>query len=132
MNESMINFLESNLGTGITLLIVVTICVTLVLRFGLKFDVNEYLASRKKKHRALAQTYCNHFNMGFEGDDMFVEGLFVSPSGTLDWICERCGAVRHHPYSQADLEKMGNYYLNHPKEYKKALRKYQKHAKKSL
>lgn len=103
------------------------------LTFCVKFDINEFIESRKKRHRKLAQSYCPHMDLIPRRDNSFqVNSLFYTPFGTPNWFCSRCGAVLPYEPDQEKIKAKATYYLNHPKAYKKAMRKYNKHAKKSL
>ena len=113
--------------------LIFVLAIIAILHFGIKFDINMYIASRKERHRKLAQSYCPHLDFIPRDDNSVqVSPLFYSPPGTLNWFCSRCGAVLPYEPNQEEVEAKATYYLNHPKAYKKAMKSFDKHAKKSL
>ena len=132
LNKELYDALIGDFGPIITLIIVITITLIAILKLGIKFDLNKYADSRKKKHRSLAQLYCPHIRLASEKEGISYQSLFVSPSGTLDWICTQCGTVTHVPYSEKKTQELAEYYLENSKKYKKRMKKFEHHAKKSF
>lgn len=66
------------------------------------------------------------------GQEISYQSLFYSPVGTLDWICEQCGTVIHAPLSDKEIKSKAEYYMAHYREYKKQMKRFEKHARKSL
>lgn len=71
--------INMSFGETITLIVVIAIALIGVLRFGFKLDLNEFLKSRKLRHRRLAQHSCSHMDLEQQGDDIAVQSWFVSP-----------------------------------------------------
>lgn len=124
---------DREMRSGVLSREILALAIIAILHFGVKFDINEFIESRKKRHRKLAQSYCPHMDLIPRRDNSFqVNSLFYTPFGTPNWFCSRCGAVLPYEPGQEKIKAKATYYLNHPKAYKKAMRKYNKHAKKSL
>lgn len=119
-------------GPIITLIVVIALALIAVLRLGVKFDINEYQKSRKKRHLSLARLYCPHIRLEKHKQGVSCQSLFVSPSGTMDWVCTQCGVVTHVAPSDEEIEKLAEYYFSNYEEYTKKMKKFEKHAKKSL
>lgn len=133
MSDSVSKILIEKCGVAFFLVVILALAIIAILHFGVKFDINEFIEIRKKRHRKLAQNYCPHMDFIPRSDNSFqVNPLFYTPFGTPNWFCSRCGAVLPYEPDQEELKAKATYYLNHPKAYKKAMRKYDKHAKKSL
>ena len=132
MSKELYGSMIGDFGPLITLIAVITISVIAILKLGIKFDLNKFLDSRKNRHLSLARLNCPHIRLAPEKDGVSYQSLFVSPSGTLDWVCTQCGTVTHMPLSKEEIEEQVKYYLNNPKKYKKRMHKFEKHAKKSF
>lgn len=133
MSDSVSRILIEKYGVAFFLVVILALAIIAILHFGVKFDINEFIESRKKRHRKLAQSYCPHMDLIPRRDNSFqVNSLFYTPFGTPNWFCSRCGAVLPYEPDQEKIKAKATYYLNHPKAYKKTMRKYNKHAKKSL
>lgn len=133
MSDSVSNLLIEQYGMPFFLVVICTLAAIAIIHFGVKFDLNVFISSRKQRHRKLAQSYCPHMDFIPRGDNSFqVNSLFYTPFGTTNWFCTRCGAVLPYEPDPEGIKAKANYYLNHPKVYKKAMNNYSKHAKKSL
>ncbi len=133
MSDSVSKILIEKYGVAFFLVVILVLAIIAILHFGVKFDINEFIESRKKRHRKLAQNYCTHMVLIPRHDNSFqVNSLYYTPFGTPNWFCSRCGAVLPYEPDQEEIKAKAAYYLNHPKAYKKAMRKYDRHAKKSL
>lgn len=133
MSDSVSKLLIEKCGVPFFLVVILALAIIAILHFVVKFDINAFFESRKVRHRKLAQTYCPHMDFIPCSNNSFqVKSLFYTPLGTPNWFCSRCGAVLPYEPDQEELKAKATYYLNHPKAYKKAIRKYDKHAKKSL
>lgn len=133
MSDSVSKLLIEKCGVPFFLVVILALAIIAILHFVVKFDINAFFESRKVRHRKLAQTYCPHMDFIPCSNNSFqVKSLFYTPFGTPNWFCSRCGAVLPYEPDQEELKANATYYLNHPKAYKKAIRKYDKHAKKSL
>ena len=94
MSDSVSKLLIERYGVMVFLVVIFVLAIIAILHFGIKFDINMYIASRKERHRKLAQSYCPHLDFIPRDDNSVqVSPLFYSPPGTLNWFCSRCGAV---------------------------------------
>lgn len=122
------------LNTGLSfwqlIVTIVTISLGIVtIRIGIKFDLNKYLDQREKQNTQRLKNACTHLEMiPTEGGQFQARSLFESPSGTLQWQCQRCGLVRNH---DNDYEERAQYYASHPDEYLEKNKKFNKLLKKS-
>lgn len=130
MSDYVSKLLIEKCGAAFFLVVVLVLAIIAIIHFGVKFDINAFFESRKVRHRKLAQSYCPHMDFIPCCDNSFqVKSLFYTPFGTPNWFCSRCGAVLPYEPNQEDFKAKATYYLNHPNDYKKAMRKYGKHAK---
>ncbi len=102
-------------------------------KIAIKFDLNKYLERKDKKLDLKMKNTCTHVYMELAGQEDGIplykfESLFESPSGTLQWQCQRCGLVRNH---NNDYEAHAQYYAQNPNEYTKKNKKFQKLLKKN-
>ena len=80
--------------------------------FSFKFDVVKWREMKYKKIKEQARMLCTHTNLtnatekGFE-----VESHFVSPSGTFDWICQRCGTRVH---AKEEVDRITQHWAENP------------------
>ena len=131
--DGFINALVGDFGPTITLIVVIAIAVIGILRLGVKFDLNQFLTARKKRHLALARHYCPHIHLAPKGDNnVQIQSLFYTPYGTLDWICSQCGLVVHMAPSDEEIQESARYFLENPEEYTKRVKRFQKHMRKAL
>lgn len=131
MSDSVSKLLIEKFGVAFFIVVIIVLAIIAILHFGVKFDINAFIESRKERHRKLAQCYCPHMDFIPHGDNSFqVKSLFYTPFGTPNWFCSRCGAVLPYEPNQGEFKAKATYYLNHPNAYKKAMRQYDKHAKK--
>ena len=59
---------------------------------------------------------CTHTDLTPRGNGLEVESYFVSPSGTLDWICQSCKTRVH---SKEHVDKITHYWAKNPMEWLK-------------
>jgi len=131
MEPTLYGTIVGDFGPIITLIVVITVAVIAVFRFGIRFDVNQYLEARKDRSLRLARLNCTHLDLEACEDGIKVQSLFYSPPGTLDWMCNRCGVVTHVPPDDEQIRKAAEYYINNPDEYKKSMNRFAKYAKRS-
>ena len=75
MSDSVSKLLIERYGVMVFLVVIFVLAIIAILHFGIKFDINMYIASRKERHRKLAQSYCPHLDF-IPRDDNSVQ---VSP-----------------------------------------------------
>lgn len=120
-------------GSPLALIIIIMIAIFAIVKLGVNFNLNDFLASRKERHRSLARAACPHVKIFINSnDEVEVQSLLCSPSGTLNWVCTQCGAVMPSTPSDDEFKRVAEYFAAHPDAYMKRMKKYTKHAKKSL
>lgn len=122
-------------GTGLTftqfiLSLLVVICGAIAIKITFNFDINEYLRDRQKKYRAKCKNACLHFEFVANGDQIEVHSFFVSPPGTLSYICQKCSLVQLH-FNQDLMHRTVDYYSKNIKAYIKQSKKFRKLLKKA-
>ncbi|HVE80862.1 MAG TPA: hypothetical protein VNA68_01845 [Candidatus Dormibacteraeota bacterium] len=101
----------------------------IAVKITLSFDFNKYLERKDKKLAQKLKNACTHMEMTPSANNQFqLKSLFESPSGTLQWQCQRCGGVRNH---NNDYEERAQYYADNPDKYIEQNKKFQKLLKKS-
>lgn len=125
------NILFDNFGKVITLLLITALAIIAIFKVNLKLDLNNLLGASKIKNRKKAQHYCAHMEFRKIQNNMVQVSFFESPSGTNTWLCNKCGLTIQH-FDQERQESDGTYWLEHPDVYRKNIKKYNYHAKKSL
>lgn len=109
MSDSVSKLLIEKCGVAFFLVVILALAIIAILHFGVKFDINEFIESRKKRHRKLAQSYCPHMDLIPRRDNSFqVNSLFYTPFGTPNWFCSRCGAVLPYEPGQEKIKAKSN------------------------
>lgn len=77
------------------MLIIVLVLSAIAIRISFKFDLNKYLENRRKIKLDQLKNICPHGRITNITDDGLItfESFFVSPAGTMDYICSQCNAV---------------------------------------
>ncbi len=133
MDEELYDAILGDYGPVVTLILILTVSIIAILKLGVNFNLNDYIASRKRRHLSLARMYCPHMELiPREDNQIEIHSFLFSPTGTLDWVCSRCGAVMHICPSDAETQEQAQYYMAHPDAYNKQMRKFRKHARRSL
>ena len=96
-------------------------------RIAFKFDINRWIENRRKVREKQFKSLCPHVDIWTDHGKVCAKSLFVSPPGTLAWVCQRCG-MQH--YSKDHIEDMTRYWLEHPDEYIARLCKIEKLGRK--
>jgi hypothetical protein len=122
------------LNTGLSFWQFVGVIATFVATFiaikvSLSFDVNKYLDSRKKAYMVKLRNACTHVDFVKAHGNIVVRTLFVSPPGTVQWQCQRCGVAKF--MQDGELESYRDYYVENPDEYRKREKRFLKLAKKA-
>lgn len=122
---TVLTFTQSIIGLFVLILGVIAI------RLTLNFDINEYQKVKQDKYRTKCQNACLHFEFVPQADKTIeAHSFFVSPSGTLSYICQRCGVVLLHLDREA-TERTYDYYYKNIEEYTKQNKKFHKLLKKA-
>ena len=114
----------------ILLLIIVFAVSVIVIKITFSFNLNEYLKTRDEKRKGKIKNYCTHAHIKKVNNNVAIQSSFISPSGTLSWVCQKCGLQIHHLDDQ-DEDRRIRYFLENPKEYSKQDKKFQKLLKKA-
>lgn len=113
------------------LLLIITVAVSVVaIKITFSFNINEFLKSRDEKLRSKIKNYCTHVIIKEVDEKICIQSSFISPSGTLNWICQRCGSQLYH-LDQNHENKRIEYLLKNPKELAEQEKKFQKLLKKA-
>jgi len=124
------------LGTGLSfaqlmIAAIVFIGGIIAVKITFNFDVNKYLETRNEHYKAKAKNVCLHFEFvpGKNGE-IEVRSFFISPPGTSNYICQRCGSIRMH-LDQDSMSRTVDYYANNVEAYNKRNREFRKILKKA-
>lgn len=123
--------LLDNVGAVIAITVVVALSIIAIFKINIQFDLNDFLKTRKARHTKKAQHYCAHMEFQPHQDGMACISWFESPPGTSKWICKTCKSTINH-LDQERQEKNCDYWLKNPKKYKRNVRRYNYHARKSI
>lgn len=124
------------IGTGLSfsqfiISLLIIVIGTIAIKISFNFDVNDYLKERQKRYSARIKNACLHFEFIKEKDgQVSVKSFFISPSGTSNYICQKCSLVTLH-IDQEEMNRMVDYYVKNLKEYKKKNDRFYKLLKKS-
>ena len=88
--------------------IVVAIVGIVAVKIAITFNLNKWQESRKEIQKIKLQNICPHVSVKKRGDQIIIEDLVVSPSGTLTWHCQQCGRIFHTRMSKDEVEYWGN------------------------
>lgn len=129
-------FAEVNgvLNTGLSfsqtvILLVVAIIGTIAIRFTFSLDLNKFSENRAEQNISKLRNACPHIELT-PHDDNAIESksLFISPPGTIQWQCQRCGIVKH--FQDGEIETMQKYYIDRIDEYNDQMKRFHKLLKK--
>ena len=108
-------------------LIIITLTTITVV---IKFDINRYLENRRNIAKQRSMNACRHMVLETDGNKLVCKILFVPPSGTMKYQCQRCGLIVSH-FDKSEYDKLVEYYISNPKKYKKHNKRFEKLLKKS-
>lgn len=129
------NILEiiSNINFDFTdfLLSIIAIAVSIIaIKITFSFDINEFLKDRNEKLKGKIKNYCTHVEIKERNDEIYVQSSFISPSGTTNWICQKCGTQLYILDKESEDSRV-RYFIENPKKLKKQEEKFQKLMKKA-
>ena len=104
-----------------------SVLTVVAVRIGFNFDLNKYLENRREHHKEKLRILCPHAQIVEKSGEPFVIPTFESPSGTQNWICQRCGMQSLGP---GPFEIKMESYRKNPKLILLADKQFQKFAKK--
>lgn len=109
----------------VAVLLMIAIIGTIAIRFTFNLDLNKLFHDRAQKNLSQLKNACPHVELIPHGNDqMESRSLFISPPGTIQWQCQRCGVIKY--FQDGEIEAMQEYYVNHIDEYNEAMKKFQK------
>jgi len=81
--------------TEIIVLIIAVVVSIIAIRISFKFDLNKYFEDRRKIKIDQLRNICPHGRIANITDKGVItfESFFVSPVGTMDYICSQCNAI---------------------------------------
>lgn len=127
--EELVKYMnEINLVNVFGLLIIVLVGIVAI-KITVTFNINDYLKSRHEKDHAKAINACPHtvINM-YDDETIVIESRLISPPGTVQWHCQKCG----HITSDSMLgERLMKHYSGNVDELLKQEKRFQKVLKKS-
>ena len=104
------------------------IVTAFALKMVISFDFNKYLERRDNKKKERLRLLCPHADAEFVEGEPVVKSTMVSPSGTLRWVCQRCGSSTDDPGLVKDIveayAKDPKMFLENSKKFHKYLEKY--------
>lgn len=112
------------------LLIIITIAISVIaIKITFTFNINEYLKSRKEDLNNKIKNCCPHATISVADNGLKAQSTFVSPSGTTNYICERCQLIVYSIDQNSERQRIEDL-LKNPEEYKKQNKKFIKLLKK--
>lgn len=112
------------------LVVLMLLIVGSIVAIRVRFDLNKYLENRNKKLLQKLRNACTHIEIIQQEDEqIIIRFLFISPPGTLQYQCQRCGAAKY--LNDGEAEEMQSYYANNIDEYNKRMKRFSKLLKKS-
>lgn len=132
LDDNVNGILNTGLGFWQLLLLSIIAIVfgVVAIRISFKFDVNKFLESRHESNRQKLKSACTHMQLTpIEDGRVEARSHFISPPGTPQWQCQRCGLIT---YSEGgEFERDAKYYLNNLDHYTKKNKRFNKLLKKS-
>lgn len=122
------------LNTGVEFWQIIVTVVVLVLsvvavRISFKFDVNKFLDSKRASNQHKLINACTHVELTPAGNGKIAaRSYYISPPGTIQWQCQRCGHTKH--IQGDEIEREMDYYLKNLDVYAEKNKKFVKILKK--
>jgi len=108
-------------------ILILIIVGAFAIRFSFKFDMNQFLESRRKIKMEQLKNICPHGHMDMEGNKISFQSSFESPAGTTRYICNQCGLIVN---SDHQINRMNENILKNPESFIERKKKFVKKAKK--
>jgi len=102
----------------------------IAIKITFSFNINEYLKRKDEKLKGKIRNNCTHADIIKTGDGVGIQSTFISPSGTTDWICQKCGS-RLYNLNRKDEDERIKHYLENIKDFEKQEEKFGKLMKKA-
>lgn len=91
-------------------ILILIIAGAIAIRFTFKLDLNRYLENRRKIKIEQLKNFCPHARIIEEEEKFGVESFFVSPVGTMDYICSQCNVI----VSEDQVNMINERYIHNP------------------
>lgn len=110
--------------------LIIAIAISIIaVKITFSFDINKYQEKRQKDIENKIKNYCTHARLIKKNWQYWIQSTFMSPSWTLNYICQKCNLVIMNCDSDEENERL-QYYLNNIDEYNKQEKKFEKLLKK--
>ena len=97
-----------------------------VVKIGISFDINAWMKHKSKNNEHKLRMLCTHTQITLKNDNIEVKSLFISPPGTIEWICTRCNTRIY----DSDLpNQLIEFYVSNIDTYMKKEKKFKKHIR---
>jgi hypothetical protein len=126
--NTVLDYIINNSGSIVLIMLALAISIVTI-KVGISFDLNKHLERRRERFSHKAQVACPH--MRIETNCPKYQSWFVSPPGTRNFICHRCGFVKIY-LDDKEIERSAERFIRYPDSYVQALKEYRKFAQKSL
>lgn len=110
----------------VIILVIIIVISIIAIRISFKFDLNKYLENRRKIKIDQLKNICPHGRIVKIGGKFGFESFFVSPVGTMDYICSQCNAI----VGEEHLNRINETYKENPSLVFKKQKKFTKRVKK--
>jgi len=107
-------------------ILILIIAGVIAIRFTFKFDLNKHLENSRKIKINQLKNICPHGRNIKIGEGFGFEPFFVSPIGTMDYICSQCNAV----VGEEQINRINERYKENPFLVFEKQKKFTKRAKK--
>ena len=96
-----------------------------IMSLRVRFDLNEWMRDRHERRREQAKNICSHTKIGPGPSGEIAIGSWCHrPSGTTQWICQRCGYMAG---SKKETDDLMRYWAENLEEYEEQERALEKH-----
>lgn len=108
-------------------IIVIILLGITALKVIFSFDLNKWQERRDQRLKDRIMRTCPHTSIYLDGDNIRIESMLISPPGTVQWGCTRCGMVTYDDRLAVSLVEL---YRRNPKLLLRAIKKVDKLATK--
>ena len=114
-----------DLGIGIVIIVVTGLIAITSIVVAIRVDFVELLKFHHKRRIERAQRTCPHIDMRIDDatNNVGYQSLFISPPGTVSWICTRCNLT---VLSEVAVKQNEAYWLENWSEWPKQMKKFSK------
>ena len=91
-------------------ILILIIIGAVAVRISFKFDLNKYFKDRRKIKIRQLKNICPHGRITKVDGNFAFESFFISPVGTMDYICSQCNAV----VGKEHVNRVNESYIENP------------------